>query len=111
MRSKHNGFTKFICRIEGKEISSLVTPWPKECVPSILKDFVYNIISDYKPGNTLTSSDRWSLEDAFIWSSSEIERECMDLYYKRPLSKKAYQVFKGWHDRFERGEVPSKRNE
>lgn len=111
MREKYNGFVKFMCKLDGKDINSkkdfpYKEYWPGDFRLIKFKQLVRVIVNEYEVGDTLEEEDRFLVDTAIVWDTSIIEEELVHLYNGEPITSEVMQVFENWNWRLENGEVP-----
>lgn len=111
MRAKYNGFVKFMCKLDGKDINSkkdftYKEYWPGDFRLTKFKELVRTIVNEYGVGDVLEVEDRILVDTAIVWDTSIIENQLGSLHDGMPITSEVMQVFENWNWRLKNGEVP-----
>ena len=116
MRTKYNGFVKFMCKLDGKEFKPVrefqyKEPWPGDLRPSSFITLVERVCTNYSVGDILEFEDRMLLDRAITWDSVCIEFELSNMYDRQPIPILVMECFQNWHWRIRNGEEPQEIND
>ena len=116
MRTRNNGFVKFMCKLDGKEFKPVKAfthkeEWPGACTPENFRELVYRVTENYTSDSVLSAEDRNLLDRAITWDSSAFEEEFVSIHAGYPIPDLIYDVFQNWRWRLENGEEPQSYND
>ena len=115
MRTKYNGFVKFMCKIDGRDVNptkhfTYKEPWPGLLTPSLFKKLTKRIVEEYTVGSSLSPDDQNLLDRSIEWCSVCIEDELARMYDGAAIPLVVMECFENWYWRIKNGEEPLKEN-
>ena len=116
MRTRRNGFVKFMCKLEGREVNPTRTftykePWPGSLNPSLFKKLTKRIVEEYSVGSVLSDEDQNLVDISISWDSVCIEDELSRIYGGASIPLVVMECFENWYWRMNNGEEPLEEND
>ena len=109
MRTLDNGFVRFMCKLDGKEVkvkTRTKEPWPAYIMDLVLFKHLVHEVAAYEVGEVLDCPLLGILFDSFEWATHDLEEEFAAIHEADPISQRTLECFQAWHERLTNGDTP-----
>lgn len=115
MRTRRNGFVKFMCKLDGRDVNptrhfTYKEPWPGSLTPSLFKKLTKRIVEEYSVGSVLSDEDQNLVDRSIEWCTVCIENELARVYDGESIPFVVMECFENWYWRINNGEEPLEEN-